>query len=52
MSEQLLVGFPESVEALEDQLSCPPEDLIEKFASVDSDVVMLGVGGKLSLIHI
>ena len=47
MSEQLLVGFPESVEALEDQLSCPPEDLIEKFASVDSDVVMLGVGGKM-----
>lgn len=47
MSEELLEGFPDSVEALEDQMSTPPADLIDRFASVDSDLVMLGVGGKM-----
>lgn len=37
----------DSVEALEDHLSTPPPSLLESFARVDGDIVLLGVGGKM-----
>jgi hypothetical protein len=38
---------PQNVEQLEDQLSRPTADVIETMARCDSDLVMLGVGGKM-----
>jgi nucleoside-diphosphate-sugar epimerase len=38
---------PATVEQLEDQLSRPPAEVIEAVARCDSDIVLLGVGGKM-----
>jgi len=38
---------PQDVEQLEDQLSTPTTEVIEALARCDSDIVLLGVGGKM-----
>jgi nucleoside-diphosphate-sugar epimerase len=38
---------PSDVEALEERLSRPPENVIEVLRALDGDIVFLGVGGKM-----
>ena len=38
---------PQDVQQLEDQLSRPTAEVIDMMARCDSDLVMLGVGGKM-----
>lgn len=38
---------PDSVDALESMLSCPPRAVIEMMGRLSGDLVMLGVGGKM-----
>ncbi|MDP6442153.1 MAG: NAD-dependent epimerase/dehydratase family protein [Pirellulaceae bacterium] len=41
------MSAPRNVAELEDQLSAPPVSLLERFASIDGDIMFLGVGGKM-----
>jgi len=38
---------PRSVEELEDHLSRPPEHVVQTLATLDGDLILLGVGGKM-----
>ncbi len=43
---ELLPGVPD-VEALEEQLSRPPEQVVQTLQALDGDILFLGVGGKM-----
>lgn len=47
MTHRELPPPPQSVDALEDHLSEPTPELIESMATLDGDLVLLGVGGKM-----
>lgn len=39
--------FPDSIEALDEQLSRPTQRVVETLASLEGDLLILGVGGKM-----
>ena len=45
-SDRLPEGF-DSIDALEDLLSTPTQGLVDDFAKLDGDILILGVGGKV-----